>query len=183
MIERKNINKITAKIQEAFEITPPFSVEKIKQIIKDKLDGSLQETDNLDDHIEAKIERNDKNFIIKINKNKYKNPEHPRKLFSIAHELGHLFLHMGYMIDKDRWNKFDEYTDSVYYRFGHNKEEYEAHEFAAAFLMPEEIFREQVKNHLTENNRVSISQIAEFFNVSDEAVINRGRWLKIFSWE
>ncbi len=26
-----------------------------------------------------------------------------RKSFTIAHELGHLFLHMGYIIDEERW--------------------------------------------------------------------------------
>jgi Zn-dependent peptidase ImmA (M78 family) len=31
-----------------------------------------------------------------------------RRKFTIAHELGHLFLHMGYLLDSDLWSGQDE---------------------------------------------------------------------------
>lgn len=104
-----------------------------------------------------------------------------RRRFSIAHELGHLFLHMGYLVDDARWKSVDCYQDSVKYRFGYSEEEFEAHEFAAAFLMPADRFR-QVAEEYHDGDKYSIQPIADYFNVSTDAAKNRGRWLRIFSW-
>ena len=52
-----------------------------------------------------------------------------RRKFTIAHELGHLFLHMGYMIDSDLW---EQQENATFYRAGNSSEEYQANEFAAA---------------------------------------------------
>src|SRR5688572_18978117 len=34
-----------------------------------------------------------------------------RLRFSIAHELGHLFLHMGYLVDSEKWSSCHEYVE------------------------------------------------------------------------
>jgi Zn-dependent peptidase ImmA (M78 family) len=100
-----------------------------------------------------------------------------RKKFTIAHELGHLFLHMGYLLDPDLWNVQDE---KIYRRFGTNEEEYQANEFAAALLMPKEEFEKTV-SELAEGSRIDVQQVADHFKVSVSAAKNRGYFLGLFS--
>jgi Zn-dependent peptidase ImmA (M78 family) len=80
---------------------------------------------------------------------------------------------MGYGTPK--WSDTQAYE--VYNRFGASEEEFEANEFAAAFLMPEEDFKAAAKRA----NSVA-SEIALSFGVSADAALNRGRWLGIFPW-
>jgi len=89
---------------------------------------------------------------------------------------------MGYLIDIEKWKSVGTYTDSVYYRYGHNTEEYEAHEFAAAFLMPEAEFQEIAKNN-SDGDMCHVEPIANHFKVTVSATINRGRWLGLFIWD
>ena len=99
----------------------------------------------------------------------------------IAHELGHLFLHMGYLVNPDKWNAIDEYYDSPKYRQGYSEEEYEANQFAGAFLMPEKEYRQFVIEY-SKDNRINVNLIANHFNVSFDAALTRGKWLGIFQW-
>ena len=92
---------------------------------------------------------------------------HPhRKRFSIAHELGHHFLHLrtdGEMIDHDAdLFRVSEY-DSVEITQERLKE-IEANQFAAALLMPERLIRQSWQD------RPSISKLARLFQVSEEAM-------------
>jgi Zn-dependent peptidase ImmA (M78 family) len=175
--KRKEINKLANNIRSILELEPPVDVEKAVKLLKGKIIEQELEY-GMEAKIVKNINGNDPAFFI------YINPEtnERRKRFSIAHELGHLFLHMGYLIDEDKWNQIDDYTDSVYYRFGHHEEEYEAHEFAASFLMPEKYFRKIAKENYSEGY-YHIKPIADYFNVSKDAAANRGRWLGMFSWE
>ena len=100
-----------------------------------------------------------------------------RRNFTIAHELGHLFLHMGYKINQEIWER----QEVTYFRKGDSEEEYEANEFAAAFLMPKKVYKEIMDRH-TEGNIVYTSKIAEEFNVSVKAASNRGKWLGYLVW-
>lgn len=93
--------------------------------------------------------------------------------FCIAHELGHLFLHMTEMsadgtikIRETCFEKNNNYSD-IY--------EWQAEEFAASFLMPEEEFREYVKK---EDGH--IEQIAKIFKVPSQSVIVRSKRLEMF---
>lgn len=61
-----------------------------------------------------------------------------RRNFMIAHELGHLFLHMGFRINDDKWNN----QMKGFYRNNDAETNYQANEFAKAFLMPEEEYGE-----------------------------------------
>lgn len=172
-IKREKIHSLAERIHNELKLDIPVDL----QIVIRKLKGELKE-DSYDDLVDAKIEKVGDTFKISVNDKKPK----LRNNFSIAHELGHLFLHMGYLINPAKWQKVQMYTDSVYYRFGHDSEELEANEFAAAFLMPETKYRKVVKEY-SKNNLCDISKIAERFGVSEEAALNRGRWLKIFSWK
>ena len=60
--------------------------------------------------------------------------------------------------------------------------EYQAHEFAAAFLMPREIFFKVMNENYNGDGTYSMNKVADYFQVSLESAINRGRWLGILSW-
>lgn len=101
-----------------------------------------------------------------------------RKNFTIAHELGHLFLHMGYIVAPDIWNS---QNDAEYHRYGISEAENQANEFAAAFLMPRKEYR-RVMEENCQGNMVNTANIARHFNVSIEAAANRGKWLGYLQW-
>lgn len=101
-----------------------------------------------------------------------------RKKFTIAHELGHLFLHMGYRINSDLWNR---QKNATYYRAGDSLMEYQANEFAAALLMPKEAYKDVMERN-TIGNKVETSKIADYFGVSVSAASNRGKFLGYLKW-
>jgi Zn-dependent peptidase ImmA (M78 family) len=89
-----------------------------------------------------------------------------RKRFSIAHELGHHFLHLlqdGHIIDR-RVDMFREKQPAAASGSSHRNQEIEANWFAAALLMPEDL----VRLHWAENPSVTV--LARVFNVSEEAM-------------
>ena len=90
---------------------------------------------------------------------------HPnRQRFTLAHELGHYFLHkeeQANWSDKYTFTRADEKSDPM---------EWEANRFAAEFLMPERKFRELVANG-TDN----VDALAEAFQVSTMAVRIRAK--------
>lgn len=172
VIKREKIQYLAEKIHNKLDLKIPVDLKAVTL----ELGGELIELD-LPEQVDAKIEKSGDAFRIIVNRAK---PD-TRNNFSIAHELGHLFLHMGYLINPEKWDEVNVYTDSVYYRFGHDIEELEANEFAAAFLMPEAKYRQVVKE-FTIDGLCDISKVAKRFGVSEEAALNRGRWLRIFPW-
>ena len=98
--------------------------------------------------------------------------------FDIAHELGHLFLHMGYLTNAELWERQDE---NIYHRLGSSEKEYQANEFAAAFLMPQKEYIKIMNKNII-GDKVNTSKIAEYFNVSVEAASNRGKFLGYLKW-
>ncbi|HLP48551.1 MAG TPA: ImmA/IrrE family metallo-endopeptidase [Candidatus Kapabacteria bacterium] len=176
-VKRKKIQEFAEKMHDDFELQIPVDAKTVAK----RFGGRIIETKtDLPEEIDAKIDKEGETFKITINANA-KRPN-TRNNFTIAHELGHLFLHMGYKFNPEQWENVNKYTDSAYYRFGHGEEELEANEFAAAFLMPEKKYREVVKD-FTEKGICQIVEVAKRFDVSLEAALNRGRWLGIFSWE
>lgn len=93
-----------------------------------------------------------------------------RDRFTVAHELGHLFLHYphaskdtpGSIMVATRW--VDE-TDPEQQRA-----EWEANWFAAAFLMPSAAFKEAYRNEPSD-------EVADTFGVSTQAVAIRAKSL------
>lgn len=179
--KRRIIKEIVDSIRNNLDIKIPLTEDKLIKIVE-KLEGSIiiKNYEPLDFSApEGYIEKNTQGtFTITINSNL---PE-KRKIFTIAHEIGHLFLHMGYLIDDEKWNNMDSY-DYVYFREGRSETEWQANEFAAELLMPEELFREKIRENVDYNtNTCEIEPISNFFNVSDDAVITRGKFLREFSW-
>lgn len=94
-----------------------------------------------------------------------------RKRFTIAHELGHLFLHLqnedGNFID----NKVSLFRSSEIRNTLDANREAEANHFAAALLMPKaQVFQQWKKTR-------TVSSLAVIFNVSNAAMENRLRYL------
>lgn len=89
-----------------------------------------------------------------------------RKRFSIAHELGHHFLHLledGEIVDK-RADMFREKEPVGGHLSSERMREIQANWFAAALLMPAEFVREEWARN------PSIAHMARVFNVSEEAM-------------
>lgn len=168
---RTEINGLAKTILEGLELQVPVELETAVS----RLGGKLRLESQMAGRMEALIRKSEERFEIVLSDSK---PE-TRRRFSIAHELGHLFLHMGYLLDPDTWASTEDYRDAVYYRFGHSVEELEANEFAAAFLMPQEEFESVVKS-CTKNGKCSIERVGNHFKTSREAVMRRGQSLKLF---
>ena len=170
---RLAIENLADTIRTQLNVTTPVNMQQVVS----SLNGKLLSITFEDSSISGRIQKKGDSFEISYN------AEHSqlRSEFTIAHELGHLFLHMGYLVNPEKWNAIDEYYDSPKYRQGYSEEEYEANQFAGAFLMPEKEYRQFVSEH-SEKNRISINVIANHFNVSFDAALTRGKWLGIFQW-
>jgi Zn-dependent peptidase ImmA (M78 family) len=81
-----------------------------------------------------------------------------RDRFTIAHELGHYFLHYLTRSLSERRKGM------IAYRYGSNRAEWEANWFAAAFLMPKQEFESAFKEC-----GGSILQVSELFDVSESS--------------
>ncbi|MDS3871833.1 ImmA/IrrE family metallo-endopeptidase [Staphylococcus hominis] len=168
MTIQKLIKETVDRIYSAFEIPrhQPINLDEFLNT----LNIQLHESEEL--IYEGKIEKDyNDNTIITI---KYNHNE-GRRRFTIAHELGHYFLHFN---DEDK-----EFKDSVFYRsLEYNDEEIEANEFAANLLMPEEEYKVFAENNAynQESNTYDIEKIAEYFIVSRQAAIYRGKNLNVF---
>ena len=151
----------------ALEIQGPLTLEQLYQTIQEKLPGSCVPKDNLKEDARLVI-LDDSSFTIE-----YANtvPE-TKLLFSIAHELGHLILHFS----EDDGNGKLKTKESV--NIG-EVEEYEANEFAAYLLMPDEQFISKCKE-FSENGMISINKLADYFHVSNRTATVRGKALGLW---
>lgn len=164
---RNYISDLAQQVINAYGIAIPIT--DIDRVVKD-IGGTIEEKNNFDDLCDGTIIKDgEKSFRIAISP--YQNDQ--RRSFTIAHELGHLFLHMGFRTNADLWQAQKR---TVYRRFGSSEQEYQANEFAASLLMPREIYRKALMDNAV-NGRVNIAKVADYFHVSQSAAINRGRFL------
>lgn len=144
-----------------------------------KLKGKIIEDYNsprfINTNIEASINilkdtSEDHYFEIRLHKVVHPN----RKRFTIAHELGHLFLHLNYSLKGG--NLENEYLENeyknnkkfVFYRdmySNSNLEEEQAHKFAGSLLMP--------YNLIMKYKDLDLEDLATIFGVSIEALKRR----------
>lgn len=126
------------------------------QIIEDDLD-----------EISGFIAKEDDVIIIGVN-----NKQSPvRQRFTIAHELGHYFLHgLGHTFV----DKFTHFRNAVSSKAS-NPYEIEANTFAAELLMPKDLVRDKVLEILRNNPNLEdaeelIEHLAPIFEVSEQAM-------------
>lgn len=86
-----------------------------------------------------------------------------RKKFTLAHELGHHFLHEGVKLRLDNLDYSLENKDTT--------EESEANYFAASLLIPKELLLKLL------DQKKSVEEIADYFQVSLSAARNRVKWM------
>ncbi len=95
----------------------------------------------------------DNKWIIGVNKKH--NPK--RQRFTIAHELGHFYMHR---------NKNLDFEDATFFRAENSTSiEYTANEFASNLLMPENRINKAIQDGIK-----NISELAELFSVSAAAI-------------
>ena len=169
------INKQADLLYTTLKLQPGFN---LREII-DRLGGKVEiyENDELGEGVEATIVPIEDNSSFKISYRKQGIDESYIR-FAIAHELGHLFLHMAHKDNKGRYK-----IDGAYNRKSQNISllEWEAEEFAAAFLMPEKVFRMKVEE-AEENSQIQdkFQWLAKTFRVPYKSVITRGKSLGIW---
>lgn len=160
--------KIAKNLVKSLGLKNGFDIEKLVR----ELGGRIIYVNDPD--IDAYLEKHGEGFRIYLDINKGRK----RQRFSIAHELGHLFLHLDYL-NRDYWEKLKT-AESRVFRFGHDAEELEANEFAAELLMPEDEFCKYI-DKIEKDGVINIRDVAKFFDVSVDAVNYRGYNLRL--WE
>lgn len=138
----------------------PFDVVALA----DALGIAVKESNELPQSISGFIQQaQDGTVFICVNSKHHIN----RKRFTIAHELGHYFLHREHLLDGIIENRIER--GSV-----RNKMEYQANNFAGNLLMPESQF-----THLWYNEYCSIESMADYFRVSVDAISTRASFLNL----
>lgn len=121
---RRLINVMAEEVINLYGIQIPIiNIEEVVQ----KMGGSVVDNSSIGEFSDGKIRKTgEDSFTIEVSP--FQTEE--RKNFTIAHELGHLFLHMGFQTNEQKWQKQDNVS---YYRNGNSELEYQSNEFAAAF--------------------------------------------------
>lgn len=168
-VMRKNIDIVADLVRNFLSLTVPISVEGLCDAVNEKLPGQCSPTKDLRVDAEIKTNAGTDQFVIRYLPDK---PE-TRILFSIAHELGHLFLHL---LDDNGKIMFNE---GFQRNMEKTEQELEANEFAAAFLMPDDRFVEVCRKNL-KGQKVNVTKVADAFNVSVQAATVRGNVLGLW---
>lgn len=154
------INSLTEDLIRIYNIHVP--INNISNVVS-ALGGYIEE---ISDDLCDGIKKQNDGFVIYVPS--FYSAE--RKRFAIAQELGHLFLHMGYMISPELWEK---QKNMAYYESKYPLEEYQANDFAEALLMPKDVYK-KVLDQYTVGNKVQTAKIAEYFGVSVSTAYDRG---------
>ncbi len=172
-IDRSSINKVAGVVRTALSLNVPITLETLCEAIN-KLDGECVVDSSGQLKVDAQITTvNDSDEQRKFEIRYLGNKCETRILFSIAHEMGHLFLHL---LNKDGTLK---QAETFQRNMETTQEELEANEFAAALLMPEEAFIVKSKELMSED-KINVTKMAEYFNVSVQAATVRGNVLELW---
>lgn len=157
------INNIAEEIIQIFNIDIP--IKDIDDVVR-KLGGSIEVDSRLFD---CKVIKRGKRF--KIILPLFQNEKYRR--FAIAQELGHLFLHMGYLTSDKLW---DKQLDNTRFGLSSAEQAYQSNEFAMAFLMPRAEYKRAV-NENTVGTKVDTRKVADYFGVQIAIASLRGQSL------
>ena len=148
-------------LQEQRIATVPVDVERLAKRM-----GLRVIEEKLESEISGMLYREGESAVILINRD-----DAPvRKRFSIAHELGHYYLHANSSVFVDRRVRYRDSNSSQ----GIFREEIEANNFAAELLMPEaQVFHETTRlraRRFTLGDEELIEELAKRFQVSRQAM-------------
>ena len=107
---RRMINSLAEDVLSAENISVPIG--NIDEIVE-KLGGTIQKEAFFSD---GAVEKEGNGFKIIVSPFQ----DEKRERFTIAHELGHLFLHMGYRTNNELWEKQE---NNIYHRIGNSEKE------------------------------------------------------------
>lgn len=159
LLSSNNIESAPVNLE---KITKSLQIEVIKQVADDKIAGFLvKDFDN-------------KNALIGVNENHHPN----RQRFTIAHEIGHYFLHNYEGVHFDGKNTgLQVYLRDDKSATGLDVEEREANLFAAELLMPEHLLEKDISAideiYLLDEEDFTIKELAANYNVSVRALTYR----------
>jgi len=171
-LEELTGKKSNYKLKKVVSKDPKEAAKEVRKILNIKEEAPVYDIVSLIENAGIKLYLHDFNFqktfglsvneedggpAIIVNNNESISVE--RKIFTIAHELGHLILHK---------TSFDgEFADE------NETEEKEADTFAAEFLMPEKAFIKQWEAHSGISWIDAVLQIKQYFGVSYKTVLYR----------
>jgi len=127
--------------------------------LADDLGIIVREVSFKESDISGAISRKDGGVVILVNK--FDPPN--RRRFTIAHELGHFYLHLGEDQEGEATDRVD-FRRTLYGGRAHTMEEQEANHFAAAFLMPCPLIGQALRG--ADNTQ----DMSASFGVSEEAM-------------
>lgn len=137
----------------------PLAIANSKHIKVYAIDFNIYDGDR----VSGAISKNeDGEVVIYVNEN----DTYERQRFTIAHELGHFFLH----IEDKPYEKIDMYRAMNY--LTNDEQEIEANNFAAALLMDKEKVSKKyvIAKQFGMSDRECISYLANLFEVSKQAM-------------
>jgi Zn-dependent peptidase ImmA (M78 family) len=160
-MNRRKIRTLVDLIIHQNNLTVPIDVEKIASAI-----GAEIKKDDFDESLSGFAFQKHGSKFIGVNSSE----GIQRQRFTIAHELGHLFLHKQSSVSYDKGMMLMRNTHSS---DGTDIKEIEANRFAAELLMPEDSLRHDLLSagqiDLVEENDATkelISKLADKYNVS-----------------
>ena len=169
---RELVDELANAVRHLYRI--PVPICDIDHVVE-TIGGKVIEDASLDGYSDGRIRKTGVNsFVISVSPFQSKE----RRNFVIAHELGHLFLHMGFKTNSTRWKA---QNDTACYHNENLKVEYQANEFAVAFLMPQQDYELVLRQNMKQN-MVDTSTIAEYFCVTIETAAIRGKRLGYLRW-
>lgn len=172
LADRQNIWYVAQFVRDVLSLSTPLTLEQLSTSIS-RLNGQCI-PDNSQEDFDAKLDTVNPPAGYKFQVSYNSEKPNVRILFSIAHELGHLFLHS--LDTEGKIQPTTMYRDSNY-----SLKESEANEFAAALLMPEAEFSDICRKYTNSDSKVDIQKVANHFHVTKSAIKYRGIILNL--WE
>lgn len=168
---RNSISNLAEAVLQKYKMTIPINLEELIS----KMNGVLVEVDYYNGKLDRYIYKGS-NQDVKANFTIYvqKSQNEKIKRFTIAHEIGHLIINMGYQADWEKW----ENSPKKYTRSGNSLQEQIANEFAAALLMPEAEYVLATTEY-RKGNSIDVQKLADIFEVSLSTARVRGKALEI----
>lgn len=168
---RNYIARVAELVLKEFELQIPIT--DIDEVVS-RLGGCIcSKDDALVDSTIARVEGAQAAFVITVSACQ----PSARRTFAIAQEIGHLFLHMGYLSDPALWATFSNEVAQM----NHTEKEFQANEFASNFLMPQKEYLDFVAA-VSSDQQIDAYTIAEYFHVSESRAAIRGKLIGALKW-